>query len=658
MDQDESNLFKIVELLEKINAIQEQEQVLVSNGSPSRAQSRVYQLTKVTNLRKLETFLFFSVLEGEFYLQSCQDFLKRIAEKLVLIDTSMGGELAERVSRISIMLDDYIYIKDYVLDRSAHIFQKKIFNFDIERRLTVKTDADYDFLWLFSVNVRLAEIDEGYSADNSTISILLAFLHDLNVLTAKRLLTNQISIISLLKVKCSILFYKILKRLEKVEKIDINISNDHFSVPDVEEILNSHPISKAVVSDIELQYYSYEFDIDTLLQKAKDGSAKIADVHKIVKHFKKAVFTKGELDSCIVVLDRLIKDFEKRLSKIATEKHKYIVQGNEIAYRTTINLLINTRFSVQSCESIKKLEKKYSASSLNKTYQSLKLLFSKDVDYESESVPNFMLYRIYLDALIKLMKLCGKNDKVALNEENAGYETFFEEIFNDAFSVVQKFREKVEKSAQLNLMPLYLEIEECNKEKFFLDSQYILPSDYPMLSKMHDSLYRELRELERIKYYIIPENIRESLKEVFKKEVKEHQYSVITIIGLYASFITFVLANVNILPDLIKHSMGAVFAFMLVLGVTLFFFVGTLKMLFSSERHFYIFSKKTSYFLLWLIFAVIITAFALSKIEEYSEIGITTPDGKTVKVTKSIAKNKNVITTKTDSTIIVNKQKK
>lgn len=219
------------------------------------------------------------------------------------------------------------------------------------------------------------------------------------------------------------------------------------------------------------------------------------------------------------------------------------------------------------------------------------------------------MYELYVGALIEFI-------------EQSGYEALLDTMFDDAFKNLQFFKDKLIKNKVLALMPLYVAIEECDKQNFFLDSQYILPSNYDDIERRAEKMTKRLIELERIKYYIIPKNIKDSLKGAFKTEVKDHQYSVITIIGLYASFITFVLANVNILPHLIQHSIGAVLAFMLVLGVVLFFFVATLKILFSSEKHFYFFDWKVSYVFLWLIIAVLITGFAMKAVDDYGQKAI------------------------------------
>lgn len=133
---------------------------------------------------------------------------------------------------------------DYVIDRSHNVFQKQIFNFEIDRRLSVQNDADYNPQWLFSLNVKLAEIDEGYAADAKNTAALVGFFHDLNMVMEKKLLTNHVKIVSVLKFKCSFLLYKIIRRLEKTEKIDISIYNDKFSISELEDILRKHPLGQ------------------------------------------------------------------------------------------------------------------------------------------------------------------------------------------------------------------------------------------------------------------------------------------------------------------------------------------------------------------------------------------------------------------------------
>lgn len=651
----ESNFEEIVNELDQIQENQNKQNIHKEAGDPDQA--RLYEMLKVSGFDKLETLIFLSILEGEFYFASCKDFLSTIKEKLKKLKNPSNGD---RIATIEKMLFDYTYLKDYIESRSSNSFQKKIFNFEIERNLVIRSEADYNFLWLFSLNVKLAEIDEGYASDEQNIATLLQYYHDLNLVVKGNYLTNQISITLQLKLKCALLLFKIIKRLKKTDNIDFNVYNDTFNISQLEEEIRQNKSGANILAEIRSQYFDYNYDMNEIQKLITGANPKIIHVHKFTKYIKKRNFTTVKSDYYSNILKDVLQRFKIKLQNINTESHKYIPQGNEIAYRTTINLIVNSIFRLESQKTINNLQAKFTFSAFEDSFKKIVKLFDEYIIEEDKNIPNFIIYKLYIQQLIEIIKICKNKDKKILNEDGANFEEVFRTIFDDLYSKLRLYKEKLLLSKEADLMPLYVEIEDCNKDKFFLDSQHILPSNYNHLLKTHDHFTDELKDLERIRFYIIPSNIKESLKDVFKKEVKEHQYSVITIIGLYASFITYVLANVNILPDLIKHSMGAVFSFMLVLGVVLFFFIASLKLLFTTEKFYKIKEFKIYYFFIWLLVAIGLTTWALFKIEEYSSIGITNPENRksNSKVNTVIPNNKNSTTKVKDSIISIKTEKK
>lgn len=647
----ETNFEEIISELNQIQENRDKENEKLT--LPDLEEAKLFEMLKVSGFDKLETLIFLSILEGEFYLASCTEFLSTIKKKLKSLEKDQS--INDRIATIEKMLFDYTYLKDYIESRSSNSFQKKIFNFEIERNLIIRNDTDYNFLWLFSLNVKLAEIDEGYSSDEKSIAILLQYYHDLNLIIKGNYLTNQISVIHQLKLKCSLLLFKIIKRLKKTDNIDFNVYNDTFDISKLEEEIKKNTSGNNILAEIKSQYFDYNYDMNVIQKLVTSPNPQIIHIHKFTKYIKKRNFSATKSDYYLNILNDLLLNFKIKLKNISTESHEYISQGNEIAYKTTINLIVNSIFSLETQKIVNNLDAKFSFSTFKESYKKIEKLFEQYIVEEDKNIPNFILYKLHIQQLTKIIKFCQSKDKKILNEEGTNYEEVFQIIFDDLYAKLKLYKEKILLSKEANLMPLYIEIEDCNRDKFFLDSQHILPSNYNHLLKTHDNFIDELKYLERIRFYIIPSNIKESLKDVFKKEVKEHQYSVITIIGLYASFITYVLANVNILPDLIKHSMGAVFAFMLILGVVLFFFIGTLKLLFTTEK-FYIFKGvKIYYFFVWLIVAIFITIFGLKNIEKYSNTGITKPENEksNYKVETIISNDKNSTTTIKDSVISI-----
>jgi hypothetical protein len=152
-------------------------------------------------------------------------------------------------------------------------------------------------------------------------------------------------------------------------------------------------------------------------------------------------------------------------------------------------------------------------------------------------------------------------------------------------------------------MPTYIEIEKCidNTQKVFSDSQYILPSDYDGLVEKYEDYKDKINDAERIRFYIVPKTIKKGFKDEFKKEVKEHQYNIITIIGLYAAFVTFILSSGNLLAKSPEFSMGNILPSIIVIGFVLFYFIISLKILFTEPKPFF-----TGWKLVWLICSLVV----------------------------------------------------
>ncbi len=203
---------------------------------------------------------------------------------------------------------------------------------------------------------------------------------------------------------------------------------------------------------------------------------------------------------------------------------------------------------------------------------------------------------------------------------------------NTSYEYYSKFVNNVKFWEVNYLFPLYIELEICkeNQKKYFFDSYYVLPSDYEeLINKNKITIYDKLINFERFTTKILPQNIKnenkrlfedllKTEKEEFKKTIKENQYSQITIIGLYASFITYILANVNVLPFLINFSLDAVYSFMLIFGVVIIFFIASIKLLFSFDKSFIICKQKINYIPVWLISSILIIFYSIYSIGNFN----------------------------------------
>ncbi len=612
----------------------------------------------------------YSILEGEYYFdfENCGEILNELDSKIesiskssayILSNTKIQKLADQRKDLLSHFISHFKYINTMVVNRLSNNYHSKIINFELEFYFNnfnlFEKDATSTlekFHWLFIANIKLAEFDEGYSVNEKNISSLLDIYHKLKIILEKNPVYSLKPLIVVTKEKCSILLYKILKRLEKtnlLEKTSVSIYsvlNDDISIEKLELSIQN----RNVIEDIKNHYFLnnqtlIEDQIDSIKNKLKNKTIEIKDIHQYSKFIKNIDF-----DSIVITeikqLNASLQYFLENKIKNCDQPNGYLLNVNQITYRTSLNLIYNANFKIESELSIRNIMNSFIFNDLVLTFEGLVEYYHILKRKESESNPNFILSKLFVEQIIRLLEICDKQSNNVLNNEEDDFLNLLNRVFKKAYTVLGEYKNQIKKCELNRIMPLYLEIEKCNtNNKFFLDSQYILPSNYEHLLNDCENKRDNIKQLETIITTIIPKNIKD-LSVKLKKDVKDQQYSIITVVGLYASFITFILANINVLPELIKYSIGAVFGFMLIFGVVLASFVLSLKILFTE--------KEKEYRTIWLVSFFALIFGALFALWYYSNSGFNKMKQETISTQTNFnpqtgKKESEVQTTKTES---------
>ncbi|KFF06753.1 DUF308 domain-containing protein [Flavobacterium reichenbachii] len=545
--------------------------------------------------------LFTSLFLGEYYSAKFSEKIKSLLNQLDSIDDSVITQ-DPYIKKRYYLARDYLlhfqYLNLFITNRLKDNYSIKIYNFEYED-VFEKTSffqeknisIDDSLHWLFVANIKLSEMDEGYSVDEKTILILSEIYHKL-----ERINPTLEFFVSKTRTKCSILLYKILKRLKKTNKlIEYSIFNqDNITIQKLEEY-----VPDTIIKNIDSQYNCLKKnDIHSLskeIQKSLDNKTlNISSSHKYIKIIKlKDSFNDGEYKRTREILENINLYFSEKIKDD---------EINNISFKTCTYLVLNCQFTLDCNHYLKKIKSDFKFDKLLSFNSKIDESFNSINSLENTDYPNCILNKIYVRKKIELIDIIKNSNPKELNNEEHDYFSILENIFTNSFNELNNLKSKIKVCQKNKIMPLYIELENCKlDDKTFIDSQYILPSNYEYLLDECDNDWDKLKIQESIFYSFTPKVIKE-INEKLKKDIKEQQYSIITVIGLYASFITFILANVNVLPELIKHSIGAVLAFMLVFGIVLFYFITSLKLLFTAKKIF----KGISNFILWAIFGLIL----------------------------------------------------
>lgn len=577
-------------------------------------------------LDEILSALFVSISTGEYYfinLKKCLlDLEKNYIEK---ISTSNNKVLKDK-KEIELLIKFYLFFIQNIEDSLNKNFDNKKFNFELEYYYK-KNDFIYEInqsqdtllFWLFIVNLKISFLDEGYVVNDENITLLWEMDHLLQLLISNRN-NSYFDLLTSTKLRGNVLLYKIIKRNEKSNTeskfLIYNSSND------LKEYIISQK-AEEIINKIDNHYFQKSIEKEQLLidveKKISNDTIKIIEVVTFTKFCRKNIdFKEDEIKKVKLLIEKLKAKYNR--IKSSSINQEYLDKINEFPCFTVLEHLINLEFSLKCNEECKKLNEKFNFNNLEKTFNELKKSFTKsELDHNAieSKIPNFIIKKTYLTNLIKILEVSNEQEIENLNDDKNDFHKLISDIYEEGYKTFFIFKKAVIFWETQRLMPLYLEIENCEDNGVFMDSSFVLPSNYQDFLSKNEKNLEELEKFKVLLDKVIPKNIRDNYKKVFENEVKDYKISLITIIGLYASFITYVLGNISLLKVFLYHSIGSVLAFMLVFGIVLSFFVISLKLLFASFNNF------KNYIIAWFIIILLTIGSALYLIDEFKDIKIS-----------------------------------
>lgn len=585
-------------------------------------------------LDEILSALFVSISTGEYYLINLKKSLKDIEKEYIEKINTSNNKVLEDKKEIELLIKFYLFFIQNIEDSLNKKFESKKYNFELEyyykkNDFIYETNQSQDTLlfWLFIVNLKISFLDEGYVVNDENITLLWEVDHLIQLLISSRN-NSYHDLLNSTKLRSNILLYKIIKRNEKSKTeskyLIYNNSND------LKEYIISQKAEK-IINEIDKHYFPSSINKENLLteieSKILNGEIKIHEVVFFTTYFRK---NKDYNDNEI----RKIKSFIIKLKnnyrglKLNFNNENYLNKIHEFPCFTVLEHLINLEFSIKCFEECEKIKNKFNFNNLEKTFNELKKSFIKSENEHNEvesKILNFIVKKTYLEYIIELLTICNEQEIENLNDDdNNDFHKLISDIYKEGYKSYFEFRKAVIFWETHRLMPLYLEIENCNENGVFMDSSFVLPSNYQDVLNKNEDIIEKLENFKSLLDKVIPKNIRENYKRVFENEVKDYKISIITIIGLYASFITYVLGNISLLKVFLYHSIGSVLAFMLVFGVVLSFFVVSLKILFSSIKQFRAFT------ILWFVVIIAMIYAALFLINEFKDVKISKETSKKI----------------------------
>ena len=406
-------------------------------------------------------------------------------------------------------------------------------------------------------------------------------------------------IVECVKQKCRFLILKILRRFKRTDSSEFKTSATtkslKFSIGDLQNDIAlfktldakslKHYFSDPVVgltNDICLE------QMRSLIASGKDSiigaENEIECIHflfKFVKNSAKEIIQGTRK----IKLEDLKKLFTDLLSYYydKTESAKKDDKFNLFSFESAVILTSNALFILEVTEKIER------CANIKDCREALKFLqdeFDKNVqELHSDKAPNVLLYRNYFELLSQcLIKFTFLLENISAEDipNLEGLVKQLEEIFQGCYAASTNYVSVINKAIQKILYPTYLSIKECiittdilisisgipdlsekaisqpnnvklegpeNVKKLvvpaanlklplnlFIDSSYILPSNYEQLLKNADIKILEIKNLgDQIYHKLFNREINIETRKFEKKiddKVKESQWSAIQIIGL------------------------------------------------------------------------------------------------------------------------------
>lgn len=582
-------------------------------------------LSVVNTCSKIVKFYNFAVIQGEYYSDSCANFVRNqrtfLSSFKLFLEITIFKYYILDVNRFEFIqgefsvLNEHFQYFDYLSSKISSRIDQNL-NQIIDNDLFDKISSHRNFIEIksderilrFLINVRIAELDEGYICNSSRRNELTKLISLLEELDQRGSISRD-SITKILIVKSKFLLLKLLRRLKNNRGIETTYGLNHYSfdITSLEKNIRESNIIfiSDFIDDINNHYHNsniYDY------KKLNKEIFSVRLVHKNCKYIKKQLEA-GDLSKNKT--EELLKctiDDLNWIKKLIKENPKIKNRSNWYAYISSESLLNNTFFKIKCFQFI---TQKTKLQEIVSDFDSINKLYSK-LSTEENAKDCFQIDLIYSNFLRDLLNIILT--KITSEIDFGNLVKCVDAIVLQFLKTAEKLEAHLATNTELSLMPLYLLMSECygkftiqdseKKEEIliFIDSSYILPSDYSNLLKIKSEISSEISRISTAIHLKIATQ-RESL---FESKLKENQFQIIQVIGLYAAIITFILTSLSTASKF-QFSKIELLMFMIVFVFCISVFVLLLRAIFSGivkVTIFAIFSAILLFLSIWSIFSL------------------------------------------------------
>ncbi|WP_149241476.1 hypothetical protein [Dyadobacter sp. 32] len=280
----------------------------------------------------------------------------------------------------------------------------------------------------------------------------------------------------------------------------------------------------------------------------------ISYIHAKSKWIRKSIATKSKLEDEVKRLEEILNNLE--INGLQGDNFNYLAHDNAKRLLANTRTFITLNNEATLKEIIEDLVEKKEPEKLTQLFNTLKVTHDENCQQDFYI---FYQYLIFLDALLEelrtkpmllVLKDWRKFDSIRdVNEELTKVDKRLATIKKQYEYCYKHFYKNITKWERKDINAIYLNSSECVTQKgLFLDSTYILPSDYKALkNKFGEANWRLNGVIRSLKNRVAIDLRTEFFEFRFSKELDTRDLRAITVLTLFISVSSFILGTIKIM---------------------------------------------------------------------------------------------------------------
>lgn len=524
-------------------------------------------------------------------------------------------------------------ITDITLNREIELLYKELLLHKVNNN---SEQTILGLRWVTLLNFKIFLIDEGYSCDDVQIKEIEVIFEDIKQYISEKdkgTIINFIkNLLDFLSLKVQYLLYKIYFRLGKNDEVIHDTLIGDMSIDTIKNALENG-IFKDFVKKIE-DHYNYKTKQDCVMYSIANYDNLLAnkflgnnfhknitseDLHNICKYIKKNItyITQHKKVPRLIEYIKEIQNYNYNKYTFSRINHTNIVlidRFNSFSYLHQYYISTNIIFLLEFSQFIEKYDNNNNINEfvgyIENIFEKFEIIKNKP---QNNKTPNLHAYRYLFEIFIQFFNKIAESKSV---DKYLPHINVLNNSIDKLYKYYIEYQSLIVTAEKHKNYPYYLHFDEClissdlilykNKIKIFLDSSYILPTNYTYLKQESVSFYYNLTSnfnkiLQNITMYklINIEEVRKQELEEFEKKniifkndidkrfddkVKEGQTTAIQITGYFIGIVSIIFSTSKIVPEF-SDTESAVFSFYLALSASLILFSITLSIIIRPRKN-------------------------------------------------------------------------